>query len=274
MGALSLVALANFLWLLGYPDQARKRSREALTLVQEVTHPWSTAVVWMFNLGLPLFLHEIQNVQQRAEALTVLANEQGFSLPLAEATMLRGWALVMQGYDQEGIGQICEGITILKTIGIELRRPYSLALLTEAYEKTGQVEEGLMALAEALETVDKTGERFYEAELYRLYGELSLRVGETANRRTGEKFEVAPSPDLPVAPLSPEACFLKAIEVTQKQQAKSLELRASMSLARLWRQQGKRVEGHRILSKVYEWFTEGFDTKDLQEAKALLEELA
>ena len=130
-------------------------------------------------------------------------------------------------------------------------------------------------------------ERWYEAELYRLYGELSLRAGETANGRTGEKSEVAPSPDLPVAPSSPEACFLKAIDIAQKQQAKSLELRAVMSLARLRQQQAaqhesrtthhetrtKLDEAHQMLSEIYNWFTEGFDTKDLQEAKALLDEL-
>ena len=98
-------------------------------------------------------------------------------------------------------------------------------------------------------------------------------MGETANRRTGEKFEVAPSPDLPVAPLSPEACFLKAIDIARKQQAKSLELRATTSLARLWQQQGKQQEAHAMLAEIYNWFTEGLDTKDLQEAKALLEEL-
>ncbi len=140
---------------------------------------------------------------------------------------------------------------------------------------------------EALTVVDKTGERYYEAELYRLYGELSLRAGETVNGRTGEKSEVAPSPDLPIAPSSPEACFLKAIDIAQKQQAKSLELRAVMSLVRLRQQQATQAasrtthhearakldEAHNMLSEVYTWFTEGFDTKDLQEAKALLEKL-
>ncbi len=159
----------------------------------------------------------------------------------------------------------------------------------------GQYEEGLRTLTEALEFVEKTGERIYEAELYRIYGELALRAGEKAKGRKGEKANVAPSPDLPVAPSSPEVCFLKAIEIAQKQQAKSLELRATMSLVRLWQQQAleqgagskehgtgsreqeaptKLADAHRMLSEIYNWFTEGFDTKDLQEAKALLAELA
>ncbi|MGH9426939.1 MAG: hypothetical protein ACRD2L_11640, partial [Terriglobia bacterium] len=104
-------------------------------------------------------------------------------------------------------------------------------------------------------------------------GELSLRLGERESERTGEKVFLAPSPDRPVAPSSPEMCFLKAIEIAQKQQAKSLELRAATSLARLWQQQGKKAEAHKLLSEIYNWFTEGFDTKDLQEAKALLDSL-
>ena len=150
---------------------------------------------------------------------------------------------------------------------------YFLVLLAEAYGKAGQAEEGLSALVEALTVVDKSGERFYEAELYRLKGELTLRVGEKAKRGNGEKAQI---PDLRGQILGPEgeaeACFLKAIEISRRQQAKSLELRAAMSLARLWQQQGKQREAHQMLAEIYGWFTEGFDTKDLQEAKALLAE--
>ena len=153
------------------------------------------------------------------------------------------------------------------------RRPYHLALLAEAYGKTGQVEERLTALAEALTVADKTGERYYEAELYRLKGELTLQKFQVS----GSKFQV-PSPQHPTpstqAEAEAEACFQKAIEIAQRQQAKSLELRAATSLARLWQQQGKRDEARHLLAEIYGWFTEGFDTKDLQEAKALLEELA
>jgi len=137
---------------------------------------------------------------------------------------------------------------------------YFLALLAEAYGKGGQAEEGLHVLAEALAHVDKTGERYYEAELYRLKGELTLQQLKVQ----GSKFKVEEEV---------EECFLKAIEIARWQQAKSLELRAVMSLARLWQQQGKKDEARQMLAEVYGWFTEGFDTADLQEAKALLEEL-
>jgi predicted ATPase len=156
--------------------------------------------------------------------------------------------------------------------------------LAEAYGKAGQAEEGLTVLAEALAVVDKSGERFYEAELYRLAGELSLRMGERETGRRGEEEKIAHSPIHPFAHSSPEVCFLKAIDIAQKQQAKSLELRAVMSLVRLRQHQAqdhaarntqhdsyaRLDEGHQMLSEVYNWFTEGFDTKDLQEAKALL----
>jgi predicted ATPase len=154
-------------------------------------------------------------------------------------------------------------------------QPYYLALLAEACGNTGQTEEAMRVLAEALTVVDKSGERFYAAELYRLAGELSLRMGERETGRAGEEEKIAHSPIHPFAHSSPEGCFLKAIEIAQRQQAKSLELRAAMSLARLWQQQGKRTEeAHQMLSAIYGWFTEGLDTKDLQEAKVLLDQLA
>src|SRR5713101_1367378 len=134
----------------------------------------------------------------------------------------------------------------------------SLALLAEAYGRVGQAEGGLAVLAEALAFVDKTGERFYEAELYRLYGELSLRMGERETGRKGEREKVAHAPTLPFTLSSPEECFLKAIEIARRQQAKSLELRAVMSLSRLWQSQGKTKEAHEMLAEIYTWFTEGF----------------
>src|SRR5229473_5313516 len=132
--------------------------------------------------------------------------------------------------------------------------------------KEDRPRKGLSVLAEALATVDKTGERYYEAELYRLKGQLTLQKFQVS----GSKFQVPPSPQ---AEAEAEACFLQAIEVARRQQAKSWELRAVMSLSRLWQQQGKKAEARRMLAEIYGWFTEGFDTKDLQEARALLEEL-
>jgi predicted ATPase len=217
--------------------------------------------------------------QEWAEATITLAREQGFPLWLGQGTMLQGWALAEQGQVEEGITQIRQGLATHEALGAGLFHSYYLVLLAEAYGKAGQAEDGLGVLTKALAFVDRTEERFYEAELYRIKGELLLAQegydfgyrpqGEDRRRRlkaagyeAREKTEEA------------EGCFLRAIEIAQRQQAKSLELRAVMSMSRLWQQQGKQAEAHQMLSEIYNWFTEGFDTKDLQEAKALLEELA
>jgi predicted ATPase len=269
-GVASLPQLANVLWALGYPDQALTRSRAALTLVQEIAHPLTTVLVWLVDTWLHRCLHEVRTVQQRAEAMIALCNEQGFSAFLALAIVWRGWALAMQRQEEEGIQQIHQGLAALRATGAELFRPYFLGLLAEAYGKAGQVEEGLTALAEALAAVDRTGERMYEAELYRLKGELTLQQFGVR----GSEFGVTNPQSLTPNPQSEaEACFLKAIEIARKQQAKSLELRATVNLARLWQRQGKHHAARNTLSEIYSWFTEGFDTKALQEAKALLEEL-
>jgi predicted ATPase len=168
--------------------------------------------------------------------------------------------MVEQGQGEEGIKQMCQGLAAYRATRAEIIRPYNLALLAEGYRKVGRVEEGLTLLNEALVTVDTTGERMWEAELYRLKGELTLHQASVQRREASVQKEV-------------EECFWRAIEVARRQQAKSLELRAATSLARLSQHQGKKAEAHRMLSEIYNWFTEGFDTKDLQEAKALLEEL-
>jgi predicted ATPase len=186
---------------------------------------------------------------------------------------MRGWALVGQGQREEGIAQIHQGLAADRATGAELARPYHLALLAEAYGKGGQVEEGMHELVEALAIVGKAGERLWEAELYRLKGQLTLQKFQVSSF----KFQVPPSPQHLVpsthAEAEAEACFHKAIEIARRQQAKSLELRAVMSLSRLWQQQGKRDEARNLLAEIYNWFTEGFDTRDLKEARALLEEL-
>jgi tetratricopeptide (TPR) repeat protein len=256
----SLSRLTHVLWLLGYPKQAMRQSREALTLAQEINHRWSTAVVWIFNTTLRQFLREAQAVQQQAEALIAICNEQGFSAFLAMAIAPRGWALVEQG-QQEGIVQLCQGMIAARAAGAELSRPHHLALLAEAYGKTEQIEEGLTALAEALTSVIQSGVSYYEAELYRLKGELTLQQ-KSQEHGSGSTAQEA------------EECFCKAIEIAQHQQAKSLELRATVSLARLWQKQGKKAEAHQMLFEIYDWFTEGFDTTDLQEAKTLLKALS
>ncbi|MGH9428498.1 MAG: hypothetical protein ACRD2L_19600, partial [Terriglobia bacterium] len=156
--------------------------------------------------------------------------------------------------------------------GAELLLSYYLALLAEVYGEMGQAEEGLAVLTEALAVADKGGERFYEAELYRLKGELTLKQFNVQRSTFKVPNTQHPTPSTQ-AEAEAEACFLKAIDIAQKQQGKSLELRAVMSLARLWQKQDKKKEAHKMLSNLYGWFTEGFDTKDLQEAKVLLAEL-
>ena len=190
-----------------------------------------------------------------------LATEQGFPHWLALGTILQGWVLAEQG--EAGTVLMRQGMAAWRATGAELARPYFLALLAEACEKGGQVEEGLSVLAEALTAVHKTGERLYEAELYRLQGELLLQSG-------GQGLESGVSNPQAAAA---ETCFHQALDTARRQQAKSFELRAALSLGRLWQRQGKGAEAHQMLTEIYAWFTEGFDTADLQEARALLQEL-
>jgi predicted ATPase len=262
VNCLSYAACA--LWSLGYPEQALKRSQEALTLAQELSHPFSLAFALSWATMLHQYRREWQATQERAEAAITLSTDQGIPYFLAQATILRGWTLAEQGQGEEGIAQIRQGMDAWRATGAELRRPYYLALLAETYGKVGQAEEGLTALAEALTVADKTGEWFSKAELYRLKGELTLAQSSVQGLASSVQN---PQSDA-------EECFHKAIEIARRQSAKSLELRAVMSLSNLWKEQGKKAEARQMLVEIYGWFTEGFDTADLKEAKALLEELA
>ena len=242
------------LWYLGYPDQALAQRHEAVTLAQQSAHPFSLAFALSFAAVFHQFRREMRAAQERAEATISLATEQGFPHWRAQGSVLRGWALAHQGQAQEGIVQISQGLTAYHATGAEILRPYCLALLAEAHGITGQPEAGLVVLAEALILTDTTGERVWEPELYRLKGALLLQ--QSLDNST-----------------EAENCFHKALAIAQNQQAKSFKLRAATSLARLWQQQGKRQEAHDLLAPVYRWFTEGFDTADLQDAKALLDDL-
>jgi predicted ATPase len=269
-GVLCLCYGAAALVYLGYPDRALKQIAAALTLAQELAHPHSLANALYWAVRVHQFRREEPGAQRQAEALLTLSTEHGFPLWLACGAILQGWALAVQGQREEGIAQLCQGLVAFRATGMEVTQSHTLALLAEAYGKTGQTDKGLAALGEALDFVDRTGERFYEAELYRLKGQLTLQQFQVSS----SKFYVTnPQSLTPNPQTEAEACFLQALEVARKQQAKSLELRAAMSLARLWQQQGKKAEAHEMLSEIYHWFTEGFDTKDLQEATALLEEL-
>jgi class 3 adenylate cyclase/predicted ATPase len=269
--SLRILAAVN-LWVLGYPDQALKRTHEALALAQELSHPFSLAFALVWAALLHLCRREGRLVQERAEAAMALASEQEFSLLLAVGTIARGSALAEQGQEEEGIAQMRQGLDAYQAMGAEVERQLFLALLAETHGRVGQVAEGFQVLDEATAVMRKTEQRNYEAELYRLKGQLTLQKFQVS----GFKFQVEDSLESSVQSLESEAeeCFLKAIEIARRQSAKSLELRATTSLARLWQQQGKQQEAHPMLSEIYHWFTEGFDTKDLQEAKVLLEELS
>jgi class 3 adenylate cyclase/predicted ATPase len=260
MAPLPFYSLSLF-WL-GYPDRALQTIREALTLARELAHANSMAFASFSTAFVHCCRREPEEARAHAEAVITLATEQGLPSWLALGTMARGWALGAQGDGEAEIAQIRQGLAAWRAAGSEEARTYWLALLAEAYGKGGQVEEGLAAVAEALDFVDRTGERCYEAELYRLKGELSLKSRQDKTSR--DKSEVEKEA---------EACFQKAIEIARQQSAKSLELRAVMSLSRLWQHQRKSAAARQLLAEIYGWFTEGFDTKDLQEAKSLLAEL-
>jgi predicted ATPase len=246
---------AGTLWCLGYPDQGLTQIDKALTLVQQIAHPFNLSFTLIMAAAFHQFRREVCAAQERAEAAIRLAKEQGFPDWMAFGSCLRGWALAQQGQAQEGIEQIHQGLTAWRATGAELRRPYYLALLAEAHSAIGQPEAGLTVLTEALTLAETTGERWYKPELHRLKGELLLQQSEDNQ-------------------VEAESCFRHALDIARNQQAKSLELRIATSLARLWQQQGKRDEARQVLGDVYGWFTEGFDTADLKDAKALLDELA
>jgi predicted ATPase len=254
VGCLAFGAVA--LWQLGYPDQAVQRSREAVALGRELGQPSSLALALYLAAMLRQYRRERPAVQGSAEATTAVATEHGLSFWRAGGLVLRGWALAEQEA-AGGVAQLRQGLADWAATGGATHRTYHLALLAEALGREGQIEEALGVLAEALALMHGTGEAFHGAELHRLQGEFLLRQG------TAE-----------VACREAEACFGRALTVARRQQAKALELRAAMSLTRLYQQQDRHGEARPILSGCYAWFTEGLDTPDLQEARALLDQVS
>jgi predicted ATPase len=250
-GVNCLFYAAHSQWILGYPEQACQQYHAALTRTQDLAHAF-TLVHALFHVSLGHQLRrEGQAAQERAETVIALCTEQGSPLYVAWATTLRGWALTTQRQTAEGIAQMRQGLAATRATGAEGLVPYWLALLAEACGCVGQVDEGLHLLAEALAVADTNAEHWYEAELYRLKGELLL--AQSPHQHTDA-----------------EACFQHALDIAGAQYAKAWELRAAMSLSRLWQQQGKCTEARALLAPIYDWFSEGFDTADLQEAKSLL----
>ncbi len=255
-GVVCLSFLAWTLWQLGYPEQALHRSREALALAQELSHAYSLGLALQHASLLHQSRREAQRVQEIAEATLRLAREQGFVQWLAGGMIVRGWALAEQGSIEEGIEQLRQGMVTWQTLGTTLGQTHTLFRLAQAYGKGRQTGEGLRVLDEALAFMHERDERHYETELYRLKGEFLL--AQESERRRGEEAE---------------EYFRQALALARQRQAKSFELRAAMSLCRLWQQQGKRPAAQQLLAEIYAWFTEGFATPDLQEAKALLDVL-
>jgi predicted ATPase len=247
--------LAWELWQLGYPDQAVLHGREAYALVQEASHPHSLAAALVGAAFVHQFRREALAAQGQAEAVITHATEQGFAYLLAVGTVFHGWAQAMQGQGEQGLAEMRQGIATCLATGSKSFEPYFLGLLAETYGEISHPEAGLSLLHEGLSELDTTEVHIYDAELSRLKGTLLLKQAV---------------PDASQA----EACFRQALDIARQQQAKSWELRAATSLARLWQQQDKQNEARALLTDVYGWFTEGFDTHDLQEAKALLETLA
>jgi predicted ATPase len=242
------------LWLLGYPAHALARLREALACAHTLVHPYSLAFAQCRAAFVMQFRRDVPAVQAQAEAAIALATAQGFPQWTAMGTSMRGWALASQGQGEEGLALVRQGLTAYRATGAALWVPYLCTVLADVAAHLGHPDEGLRVLAEAHTLVEQQEERWWEAEVSRLLGVVILR-----------------QPGTPQA--EAEAWLQRALDTARRQEAKSLELRAATSLARLWQQQGQQAEAYALLAPVYGWFTEGFDTADLQEAKALLHEL-
>ena len=245
------------LWFLGYPDAARQRTSEALALAGRLSHPVSTAAAaniacWVFQL-----LRQPDAARAQAKMAVTLSSEREFEFWRAMGMVSEGWATSEQGRLDDGIAQMRAGLSALRSTGGEVLRPYFLSLLAQTHLRAGQVAEALNLLEESQFAMDEGGERWWQAELYRLKGEFSLQQ----NARSDENETKA------------EDYFSKAHNLARDQGAKSLELRTAISLARLWQHQGRKLEARRIVAEIYEWFSEGFETADLQEARILLKRL-
>jgi adenylate cyclase len=251
----ALAWLSLLLWLLGYPDRAVKRGRQALAVAQEQGH-FETLAGAMHYSGawVHLFRRELPTAAEWLARLARVSAEEGHRLWQMIAALQRDYLGVEAGeVEEEDVARMVRRAAEYWSLTYRTGDPCIRASLAKAYGKVGRPGEGLKLLAEALEDGGRTGDRWYEAEVYRIQADLLQMQGD----------EVAA-----------EASFREAIDVARQQQARSWELRATMSLCRLWQKQGKREEAHEELAEIYGWFTEGFDTGDLIEARALLEQLS
>lgn len=248
---------ALILWALGYPDQALKRNDQALLVARELDHPYSLAAAEKGAAELHQLRREMEAVREHAQTLIELADQHAAVGYLPLAGILKEWALKAREQTEDGVRNMRRNMReALRMVGKArnyAEAPYAACLVAEAYARTNRPERGLSLLREALIATEKSGEQYWDAELHRLTGELLFQQG---------------APDVEA-----EECFHQALALARRQQTKSLELRAAMSLARLWRDQGKQKNARDLLARIYNWFTEGFDTGDLRDAKELLRTL-
>lgn len=261
--AIALVDFAHNLWLLGYPDQARQWAEEARRRAEAESQTLTSVYVLTVSAIIYDLLGDWPNALSLAEATITLSTEHGLVFWRAGGAIIREAMRIKQGQaDPEILAEMRQNLAIFQATGAVVGLPYMLSLLAEALGSLAQPTEGLSLLAEAQAVVADTEHRTWEAELYRLQGELRLKAEGRAARLTAESAE-----------MTAEACFQQAIAIAQRQEARSWELRATVSLARLWQKQGKKEEAYHMLAEIYGWFSEGFDTADLKEARALLAEL-
>jgi len=247
-------------WCLGYPDQAMEQSQKMLADARQVDHPFSLAAVLAMDSLFHLLQRDIKALEERGTEVARLAEEKGFLFFVGVGVFKIGWALAHQGQVEEGIAKLNQALDLYRATGMRFTLTDLLGSLAEAYGIAGQIEKGLEFMSQALAEVERGGERYYEAELYRIKGELLLRKAKRKDRTVLEK--------------EAEACFQQSLAVARQQKARSFELRTSISLSRLLQKQGKRSEARTLLKAIYDWFTEGFETPDLKEAKSLIEELS
>jgi predicted ATPase len=244
------VYAAATLWHLGYPEQALRSARAARELAEELAAPFNVAQALYYGAFTHVCRRDPEQARLWSTALMYVCREHGFALLFAGGTILHGWSLAQQRHAEEGIGQMREGLAAWHATGALSHRPYHLALLAETPGRSGGAPEGLAAIDEAQALSASTGERFCEAELHRLRGELLWSRSDEAGA---------------------EASLREALAVARRQQSKSLELRAALSLGRLLQDRGRTDEARQPLQEAYAWFTEGWDTPDLQEARAFLD---
>jgi predicted ATPase len=255
IGVSAFVHLSWALWHRGYADQSARAVDRALASSRQLGHAHTLAFT-LHHAGMAaVFARDVATAYACGNDSVALASEHGFPYWAAFGRILRGWAVAKQGQATTGIGHIRDGLAASEATGTRVRAPLFLTLLAEALALAGKIEEALAALDGALAKAAVSGERGWHAEIHRLRGELTGRLSH---------------PD----PAKAEDSFRTALAIAREQGTRGYELRAATSLARLWGEQGRRGEARELLAPVYGWFTEGFDTAALQEAKALLDELA